>query len=91
MSMEFWIIICIPILVEFVKFIEIYVQNIQVINMLSMVIPVLFLWAIVYEIVSIKKVYGINKKHIIANLITIVYLIIYAMFLFFTRVLPYAT
>lgn len=89
--MEFLIVICISILVESFTLIEIYVQNIIVINMLSIVIPVLFLWAIIYEIFSIKKVYNINKKHIITNLITIVYLIIYAAFLFFTRVLPYAT
>lgn len=91
MSIEFLIVMCMTMLVEFVTFVEIYVQNIEVINILSMVIPILFLGAIIYEIAFIKKVYGIDKKHIIVNLITILYLIVYAAILIFTRILPYAT
>lgn len=50
-----------------------------------------FMTAVIYEIYTIKRVYGTDKKNIAIHLITAVYLIVYAVMLFFTEVLPYAT
>lgn len=91
MSVEFFIIMFITIYTEFVKMIEIYCQNIKAVNILSLVIPVVFMTAVIYEIYTIKRVYGTDKKNIAIHLITAVYLIVYAVMLFFTEVLLYAT